>query len=116
MKNQKPLQRPLQRISKWCESRKLKCSVNEFEESGYVISMPLLNVEDAVDLVIIAEEEKVGHAHVIEGNRTLLYIGEDQLKFSTNKMARKQGMYRSSFGPSHSYGGACSRKKSKSTP
>lgn len=104
----------MQRIKAWCESRKLEHSVTAFEENGYVITMPLLNIEDAVGLAVIAEDEKTEHAHIIEGSKTLLYIGEDQLKFSTNKIARKQGMYRSSIGPSYSYAGVSSRsKKSK---
>jgi hypothetical protein len=117
------IQQVLQVLCEWCNSQQIRYEVEKCD-NGHVFTMPILNMSNIIDMMTILRPLTEGEIAACHGNKdgnTLVWIGpesvltDDQFKFSTDKMVRKQSAFRSSFHPSRSFGGItrATRKKKK---
>lgn len=109
-------QKILAMLSEWCHDNNVRYDIVEYAD-GYAISMPLLNIDEIIDMstACVSESEI---EHTIKDGNTLVWIGngeirEDQLKYPWGKIIRKQSAFGSSINPTRSFGGVTRFGKKK---
>lgn len=99
-------------MTEWFQAHKIKHRIVEHDNGITVVSSPL-SIDKIIDLTVsinsvISEDTSV--SHINKHAQTMIWVGnksitEDQFKYPTNKLIRKQSSYRSDYGRAKSFGG-----------